>query len=159
MFNHLSFPSQASSISSPTGESTRSKGAVRELDSPYHHLMSEGDSSSQCDHARDTAISMHYTCTYVKDTEQIFEIMREQCDDSMYSIVTRLQVCYIYTGLKSCYQIQTNKYIFANIFQCTPSVLTKCIWDSLWQRRSSGGCLSWWIGCCHSWTLSLPCAL
>ena len=103
---------------------------------------------------------MHYICIYVKDIEQIFEIMREQRDDSMYSIVTtRLQVCYIYTGLKSCYKIQTNKYIFANIFQCTPSVLTKCLWDSLWQRRSSGRCLSWWIGCCHSWTLSLPCAL
>merc|ERR1712130_79842 len=113
----LSNRNEAPSISSPTGECTRSKGAVRELDSQYGHLLSEGDSSSQCDHARDTAISMHYTCTYVKDTEQIFEIMREQCDDSMYSIVTRLQVCYIYTGLKSCCQIQTNKYIFANIFQ------------------------------------------
>ena len=85
--NH--FLHQAPAISSPAGESTRSKGAVRET-----RIM------------------------WWRSTDHSCVIMREHCDGSMKSIVTivtRLQVCYIYTGLKSRCQIQTIKYTFANI--------------------------------------------
>ena len=43
-----------------------------------------------------------------RKTRHTCVIMREQCDGSIF---TWLQVCYIYTGLKSRCQIETNKYI------------------------------------------------
>ena len=89
LFNHPSFCNyQAQTVSSPTGESTRSKGAVRK----NHHIES---------------------CVIMRGRLAIAVWL--WVSNVMAAFFTKLQVCYIYTGLKSCCQIETNKYMFSNI--------------------------------------------